>query len=121
MKQGVLVIVWEAVKAVFNEAMNFLVGESLSVNEKELVSYNNELQKEIKQKSNDIHLGLNTLFYSIDEAGNAVGTLNELVEYVQEQPGKYTEIEKEEPKIHNCKNCGAPLHNNKCEYCETEY
>lgn len=21
----------------------------------------------------------------------------------------------------NCKNCGAPLHSNKCEYCGTEY
>lgn len=25
------------------------------------------------------------------------------------------------PKITNCKNCGAPLHGNKCEYCDTEY
>lgn len=25
------------------------------------------------------------------------------------------------PKISNCKNCGAPLHGNRCEYCDTEY
>jgi len=24
-------------------------------------------------------------------------------------------------KLINCKNCGAPLHNNKCEYCGSEY
>ena len=26
-----------------------------------------------------------------------------------------------EQKITNCKNCGAPLHNGKCDYCGTEY
>ena len=25
------------------------------------------------------------------------------------------------PRITNCKNCGAPLHGNRCEYCGTEY
>ena len=25
------------------------------------------------------------------------------------------------PKLTNCKNCGAPLHSNKCEFCDTEY
>lgn len=25
------------------------------------------------------------------------------------------------PKFTNCKNCGAPLHSNKCEFCDTEY
>lgn len=25
------------------------------------------------------------------------------------------------PKLTNCKNCGAPLHGNKCEFCDTEY
>jgi len=24
-------------------------------------------------------------------------------------------------KLTNCKNCGAPLHNGKCEYCGSEY
>lgn len=24
-------------------------------------------------------------------------------------------------EIYNCINCGAPLHGDKCEYCETEY
>lgn len=25
------------------------------------------------------------------------------------------------PKFTNCKNCGAPLHSNRCEFCDTEY
>ena len=25
------------------------------------------------------------------------------------------------PKLTNCKNCGAVLHGNKCEFCDTEY
>ena len=25
------------------------------------------------------------------------------------------------PKITNCKNCGAVLHGNKCEFCDTKY
>lgn len=25
------------------------------------------------------------------------------------------------PRITNCKNCGAPLHGDRCEYCGTEY
>lgn len=25
------------------------------------------------------------------------------------------------PRVTNCKNCGAPVHNNICEYCGTEY
>lgn len=25
------------------------------------------------------------------------------------------------PKLTNCKNCGAPLHSNRCEFCDTEY
>lgn len=25
------------------------------------------------------------------------------------------------PKLTNCKNCGAPLHGNRCEFCDTEY
>ena len=25
------------------------------------------------------------------------------------------------PKLTNCKNCGAPLHSNWCEFCDTEY
>lgn len=25
------------------------------------------------------------------------------------------------PKLTNCKNCGAPLHSNRCEFCGTEY
>lgn len=25
------------------------------------------------------------------------------------------------PKVSTCKNCGAPVHNNVCEYCGTEY
>ena len=29
--------------------------------------------------------------------------------------------ESNKPKITNCKNCGAPLHGNVCEYCGTEY
>ena len=29
--------------------------------------------------------------------------------------------EKKPPKLTNCKNCGAVLHGNKCEFCDTEY
>ena len=29
--------------------------------------------------------------------------------------------ESNKPKITNCKNCGAPLHGNVCEYCGPEY
>ena len=25
------------------------------------------------------------------------------------------------PRVTTCKNCGAPVHNNVCEYCGTEY
>ena len=25
------------------------------------------------------------------------------------------------PRVSTCKNCGAPVHNNICEYCGTEY
>ena len=25
------------------------------------------------------------------------------------------------PKLTNCKNCGAPLHSNRCEFCDTQY
>lgn len=34
-----------------------------------------------------------------------------------------TDFEHEEPKekTTNCKNCGAPLHNGKCDYCGSEY
>lgn len=30
-------------------------------------------------------------------------------------------IKHKSPKLTNCKNCGAPLHSNKCEFCDTEY
>jgi hypothetical protein len=33
--------------------------------------------------------------------------------------GKLTSRNK--PTPHNCHNCGAPVHNHKCEYCNTEY
>lgn len=36
-------------------------------------------------------------------------TINSVAEFV------------EKPKITNCKNCGAPLHGRKCEFCDTEY
>lgn len=29
--------------------------------------------------------------------------------------------EPSKPRVINCKNCGAPVHNNICEYCGTEY
>ena len=29
--------------------------------------------------------------------------------------------EPSKPRVTNCKNCGAPLHGNHCEYCGTEY
>jgi CRISPR/Cas system-associated exonuclease Cas4 (RecB family) len=35
-----------------------------------------------------------------------------------------TKIKSNEEAAHrptNCKNCGAPLHGNKCEFCDTEY
>lgn len=40
---------------------------------------------------------------------------------------KYNETQKNlstkpsQLKMTNCKNCGAPLHGNRCEYCGTEY
>ena len=30
-------------------------------------------------------------------------------------------IEPSQLRVINCKNCGAPLHGNVCEYCGTEY
>lgn len=33
----------------------------------------------------------------------------------------YTHASLEKPRVTNCKNCGAPLHGNRCEYCDTEY
>ena len=29
--------------------------------------------------------------------------------------------ESSKPRVTTCKNCGAPVHNNVCEYCGTEY
>ena len=40
---------------------------------------------------------------------------------------KYSETQKSlstepsQPRVINCKNCGAPIHDNICEYCGTEY
>lgn len=33
----------------------------------------------------------------------------------------HTHASLEKPRVTNCKNCGAPLHGNRCEYCGTEY
>lgn len=40
--------------------------------------------------------------------------------YGSESFGGYT-YTKRGPKVTTCKNCGAPVHNNICEYCGTEY
>lgn len=34
---------------------------------------------------------------------------------------KFEEIDKKTDKPHSCPQCGAPLHGNKCDYCQTEY
>lgn len=42
---------------------------------------------------------------------STLNTLYDLCNYINES----------NKKVVNCKNCGAPLHNSKCEYCGTEY
>jgi len=41
------------------------------------------------------------------------------VKYSETQRSLSTKLS--QPKMTNCKNCGAPLHGNHCEYCGTEY
>ena len=35
--------------------------------------------------------------------------------------GFHTHASLEKLRVSTCKNCGAPVHNNTCEYCGTEY
>ena len=39
---------------------------------------------------------------------------------VSEGEWSWANLPSNEPKPTNCPNCGAPLHNGKCEYCGTE-
>ena len=120
MKQGVLVIVWESVKAVFNEVMNFLLYDP-KIEEFKKIAHEEQLKITKQKCANDIFKGLKAYNKSIEEEIGTLETLEEIIEWSKKNTEKLITIEKEEPKIHNCKNCGAPLHNNKCEYCGTEY
>ena len=47
--------------------------------------------------------------------------IQKVIELNIEQVAKIKANEEAAHRPTNCKNCGAPLHGNKCEFCDTEY
>lgn len=53
--------------------------------------------------------------------GALIHCLNRWIEKIGTPNTDVPTIKSMTPKLTNCKNCGAPLHSNRCEFCGTEY
>lgn len=55
------------------------------------------------------------------EANNIVNNPPRVKKIYYRLSGQWIELYNHKNYPSNCKNCGAPLHRNMCEYCGTEY
>jgi recombinational DNA repair protein RecR len=68
---------------------------------------------------------LNNMYSKTKELGGNgfISNQMDLIHSLDECRDKMSKLEHQHksPKLTNCKNCGAVLHSNKCEFCGTEY
>lgn len=55
------------------------------------------------------------------EANNIINSPPRVKKIYYRLSGQWIELYNNKSYPTNCKNCGAPLHENMCEYCGTEY